>query len=576
LPERIVYRAARARLAGSLRVVLRLSTSIAAPPRVRTEAPPPPPLPPDRGERRTPRIALARLAPVAVAILVAAAWLAVRPHTVDMAAHTFRAELFGEEGFTIWNGLWYGGHHTPAYSVLFPPLAWLLGPWVAGAIGTVAAAALFEPLARRRWGTRGSWAALWFAFGTGAMLFTGRLPFALGVAVGLAALLALQRRRTLIAAGAAIGSGLASPVAALFLTLAAVAWALATRGSGRRAALVVALAALLPPALLAAAFPEGGYMPFDFTTYAPVPAIALGAIVLLPREERGLRIGAALYALATTVALVVQTPMGSNAVRLGALFAGPIALAAARAPRRRKAIAGFVVLLLTLGFWQWSSAGRDFLASQNEPSAKTSYYAPLLRFLAKQRPEDGRVEIPFTRSHWEAAVVAPHFPLARGWERQLDAGRNSLFYAGILTNFTYANWLAEHAVHWVALPDVKPDESSFKERGLIEDDPPYLRLVARLPHWRIYEVTLPHPMVIPEDGADIRMTRIEADQVDLDARTPGTALVRVQWSPYWRVHGGCVERAGDWTRVTAAGAGPLRMTTSFSPVRVLLRGRRCG
>jgi hypothetical protein len=503
-------------------------------------------------------------------------WLVIRPHTVDMAAHTFRAELFGEEGFTIWNGLWYGGHHTPAYSVLFPPLGWLLGPWVAGALATVAAAALFAPLAHRRWGRRGDWAALWFGLGTGAMLFTGRLPFAMGVAFGLGSLLALQRGRKGIAIAAAVGSGLASPVAALFLTLAALSWGIAARGSERRRALAVALAAFLPPALLAAAFPEGGYMPFDFSTYAPVPLLALGALIVLPKRERALRVGVVIYLVATTAAFFVQTPMGSNAVRLGALFAAPIALAAARRPRTRAGMAASVVLLACLAFWQWSSAGRDFLASQNEPSANPSYYKPLLHFLAKQRPEDGRVEIPFTRSHWEAAVVAPHFPLARGWERQLDAGRNPLFYAGILTNFTYANWLAEHAVAWVALPDVKPDPTSFKERGLIEDDPPYLRLVKRLPHWRIYAVTLPHPMVIPEEGQDIRLTRLGSDEVDLDARTAGTALVRVRWSPYWRVHGGCVERAGDWTRVTAERPGRLHMTTSFSPLRVLLRGRRCG
>jgi hypothetical protein len=556
--------------------VLRLSSSIAAPPRVRSDAPPPPPTRPGTREPRRPRIALARLAPVLAAVLVAAVWLAIRPHTVDMAAHTFRAELFGQEGFTIWNGYWYGGHHTPAYSVLFPPLGWLLGPWIAGAVTTVAVAVLFAPLARRRWGKRGDWAALWLGLGTGALLFTGRLPFALGVAFGLGALLALQRGRKGIAVAAAIGSGLASPVAALFLALGALAWGLAAHGSERRRALWIALAAFLPPAILAAAFPEGGYMPFDFTTYAPVPLLAAVALLVLPRRERALRIGVVLYAIATTAAFLVQTPMGSNAVRLGALFAGPVALAAAKWPRTRAGIALFAVLLASLGFWQWSSAGRDFLASQNEPSATISYYKPLLQFLASRRPEDGRVEIPFTRSHWEAAVVAPHFPLARGWERQLDAGRNSLFYSGILTNFTYANWLAEHAVAWVALPDVKPDNSSFKERGLIEDDPPYLRLVKRLPHWRIYAVTLPHPMVIPEEGQDIRLTKLGSDEVDLDARTAGSALVRVRWSPYWRVHGGCVERAGDWTRVTAKRPGKLHMTTSFSLWRVFLRGRRCG
>ena len=155
-------------------------------------------------------------------------------------------------------------------------------------------------------------------------------------------------------------------------------------------------------------------------------------------------------------------------------------------------------------------------------------------------------------------------------------GRNALFYRGYLSNFTYANWLAEHAVQFVALPDVKPDVSAFKERGLIERDPPYLRLIKRFPHWRIYAVALPHPMVIPGAGEDIRLTRIDSDELQLDAHTAGSALVRVRWSPYWRVRGGCVERAGDWTRVTANRPGKLRVWTSFSPARVFLRGRRCG
>jgi hypothetical protein len=548
--------------------VLRLSQAVAAPARERPAA-----AAPGAAEPHPSRSALARMAPVIAALVVAAVWLAVRPHTVDMAAHVFRSELFGAQGFTIWNGQWYAGHHTPAYSVLFPPLAWLLGPWLAGALSAVAAAALFEPLARGHWGDRARWGALWFGLGTGALLFTGRLPFAMGVAFGLAALLAMQRHRALLAITAAVASGLASPVAALFLTLAGVVIALT--GRPRRLPLAVAAAAFLPPALLAAAFPEGGYMPFDLTTYAPVPAIALLAWVALPQRERALRIGTVIYAAATTAAFAIATPMGSNAVRLGTLFAGPVAACTLAWPAAVRRRAGLVVLFGLLAFWQWSSAGRDFLASQNEPSANVSYYQPLLRFLEHQRPEDGRVEIPFTRSHWEAAVVAPRFPLARGWERQLDAGNNTIFYRGYLSDFTYANWLAEHAVRFVALPDVKPDESSFKERGLIERDPPYLRLVRRLPHWRIYLVTLPHPMVLPDGGADIRIARLRSDEVTLRVRRPGSALVRVSWSPYWRVSGGCVERDGGWTRVTTRRPGIVRLTTSFGLGRVLFRGRRC-
>ena len=49
---------------------------------------------------------------------------------------------------------------------------------------------------------------------------------------------------------------------------------------------------------------------------------------MLPRSQRELRWGAVLYALGATVALALETPMGGNAVRLGALFGGPVLLCA--------------------------------------------------------------------------------------------------------------------------------------------------------------------------------------------------------------------------------------------------------
>jgi hypothetical protein len=176
------------------------------------------------------------VAPVAVAIAFATVYLIWEPRTVDLAAHSFRAELFGEEGFTIWNGQWYGGHHTPAYSILSPPLAWLLGPPLALALAAVASAALFPPLARGAFGEESArWGSLWFGVGSATLLFTARLPFALGVAFGLAALLALQRRRYAWAIVLAALSPLGSPVAGLFLAMAGVAVALAANGdsSGR-------------------------------------------------------------------------------------------------------------------------------------------------------------------------------------------------------------------------------------------------------------------------------------------------------------------------------------------------------
>jgi hypothetical protein len=513
-----------------------------------------------------------RIAPVLAAAAGAAAYLVLQPHNVDLAAHIYRTDLFGREGFTIWNGGWYAGHHTPAYSVLFPPLAWWLGLSVVGAASTIASAVLFEMLARAHWGERARWASIWLGFGTATLLFTGRLPFAMGVAVGLGSLVALQRRRPLLASVLAVACSLSSPIAGLFLVLASVSCALAARDR-RRAALAVAACALAPPLALSLAFPEGGWEPFVLSAFIPVPLTAALAVLILPPRERVLRIGAALYGLAGTAAYFIHTPMGGNAMRLGALFAGPILLAAVR-PRRHLAL--FAVVLAALGYWQWTSAAHDFVKSQEDPSVKVRYYKPLVRFLDHAKGPPGRVEVVFTRGHWEASEIANHFPLARGWQRQLDLGRNGFFYAGGgLNRVTYGVWLAEHAVRFVAVGAGKPDYSAYTERGLIESGLPYLRMVWRSKNWRVYAVTLPHAMAVPDPGADMTVTRMGNDELRLRVRKPGGAVVRVSWTPYWRAFGGCVERAGDWTRVTARRPGTLRLAIDFSPERIIEHGRRC-
>ena len=168
------------------------------------------------------------LTPWVAAALGAGAYLVLAPPSADLAAQEYRAGLVRSGGLGIWDNGWYAGHHTPAYSVLFPPLGAALGARVAGALAAVTAAVLFHRLALRRWAPGpATAAALWFALATVATLLTGRLTFLLGVALGLGALLALGRGRPLLAAAIAVTTTLASPVAGLFLALAAVAWGLA-------------------------------------------------------------------------------------------------------------------------------------------------------------------------------------------------------------------------------------------------------------------------------------------------------------------------------------------------------------
>jgi hypothetical protein len=523
-----------------------------------------------------------RIAPLLVTVAMAIVYLLWQPRTVDLAAHTFRADLFGDEGFTIWNGQWYGGHHTPAYSVLSPPLAWLLSPPVAIALASLASTALFEPLARGWFGERRSrWGAIWFGAGTGALLFTSRLPFALGVALGLGALLALQRRRRVLALALAFLCPLGSPVAGLFLAMAGVAYALGAGGleahKKRIDGAAMAIAAFLPPVFLAVAFPEGGWAPFPFSAFLPIPIFALACLVLLPERERVLRIGVLLYGIASTVAVLLETPMGGNAVRLGALFGGPVLLCAVWGRRLKGGLPGrvaVVVLFAGLAVWQWSAPVRDVAKYLEDPAAKADYFDALQQFMARL-PDQRRVEIPFTRSHWESAEIAPDTALARGWLRQLDTGHHPIFYRGGISALTYASWLAENAVRYVALPSAIPDKSSYRERALIERGLRYLTLRWKSDDWRVYEVILPAPMVISEGRANFVLDWLRSDELLLDVERPGSAIVRVRWTPYWFAKGACVERHGAWTRVIAQRRGFVRLSTRFALERVVSRGRRC-
>lgn len=513
------------------------------------------------------------LPPVLVASAVAALYLIVDPRTSDLPTHVFRAELFARDGFTLWSNQWYGGHHTPAYSVLFPPLAWLVGPMVVGAVSAVASAALFERLVSAHFGERARLGALWFGVATGSQLFTDRLTFSMGVAIGLGALLAAQRERPEIAGGLAVLSALASPVAGAFAALAGLA-RLLTGARLDGAALI--LGGVVPPLLLALAFPEGGRHPFVFSSYVGVPLVAAAFLALLPARERTLRIGAALYALAGTVAFAIDTPMGGNAARLGALFGGPVLAAALLGrPRPRALSAILAVTLVALAYWQWAPAVRAYADARADPATQEAYYTPLLDFLRREPPA-GRVEIPFTRSHFEAAEVGIEAPLARGWQRQLDVERNELFYEGELTHDTYSRWLRDNAVSYVAVPDAALDYSAVAERRLVDQAPPYLRPRWTGAHWRVFEVVGAPALAEAERGAALADAAFTRTGFRLDFERPGAALVRVRFSPYWRAEGACVEPAGPWTRVVRDRPGPVSVGIDFSVDRIVERGRRCG
>ena len=118
-------------------------------------------------------------------------WVLVAPRTPDLAAAAYRVDLFKHLGFAVYDEHWYGGHDLPGYSLLFPPLAWLLGLRVVGALSVLVSTLCFERLAVAHYGRAARWASVPFALAAVADVWIGRLAFALGLSFALAAVLAL-------------------------------------------------------------------------------------------------------------------------------------------------------------------------------------------------------------------------------------------------------------------------------------------------------------------------------------------------------------------------------------------------
>jgi len=472
----------------------------------------------------------------------------------DAPNYLFRIDLYRRAGFTVWNTAWYGGHYTLGYSALLPPLGTVLGPAVLGITAAATAAICFARVLDGAPGVsvgRRRAATLLFAAGTVTNLAVGRLAFALGLALGLAAVLAGRSGHWRVAGVLSVGTTLASPVAGCFLALAWTASAL-VRGDRRTsiAALACGASAIVPLAVTAELFPEGGSFPFRWSALAAQLAVCALALVVVPTRYRAVRIGVVLYGTLGVLAFAVPSPLGGNVVRLGMYLAAPVLVAVT--PRARSLIV--VLALPSLLFWQWAPAFDGMFRAGADPSTAPAYYEPLIAFLDRQGVV-GRIEIPFTQRHFETAYVAAVVPLARGWERQLDIRSNPLFYAPTFDAIAYHRWLLANGVQFVALPDASLDPSARVEAMLVSSGLPFLEPIWQSAHWRVWQV-VGSPGIV-SGPADLVAQGPKG--LVLDARHAGTVLVRVRWTDTWSVSGpACAEPSPDgWTRVRASASGRI-------------------
>jgi hypothetical protein len=283
--------------------------------------------------------------------------------------------------------------------------------------------------------------------------------------------------------------------------------------------------------------------------------------------------------------VAVHTPVGSNVERYGVLLAGPLLLCArlsepaggagrargadtgagALARWRESPLAG-ALALCAIAVWVVWGPVRETLAVAGSEATSAAYYAPVERFVAGVEAASGspvRVEVPLTRSHWEAALLAPSVALARGWDKQMETRYEDVLLRPGLTAASYERWLREEAVAYVALPDVALDPSSAQEGRLIRAGLPYLHEVFHSRHWRIYSVSGATPLL----SGPGRLTALGHDSFSLQAQAAASFVVRVRFTRYWTLTAGsgCVEPApGGWTELRLKAPGRAVVTASFS------------
>ncbi|MFB6771484.1 hypothetical protein [Streptomyces sp. NPDC056337] len=509
------------------------------------------------------------LATVPTIPLYAVWWVFLATGGGDLAAQQAWADFASRHGGSAYGLFWYGGMHSANYSVVSPYLMALLGVRTVTLVAGLAASWLTAVLIVRCGVRRPLGPALLASLALWCNVASGRTTFALGVAFAVAACVPLVReRRPCLAAGYAALATLASPVAGLFLAVVGAGY-LMVRDWGR------ALVLLIPPAavvgLTTLLFPFSGEQPMPADRIWPPVALGLAVTVLAPRTWRVVRWGGAVYAIGTVLTYLVASPVGTNVERFAELFAPAVLCAALLhdppppvTARLRRFARGLLAVALVFSVGWVGKKTADDLREYTVVPAWAAETDGVVRALEGLGADRTRVEVVPARDHREAARLAPHVNLARGWNRQLDVERARLFYDGSFSAATYRSWLDHWAVGFVVLPLGKPDGPARAEAALVRDPdlrPDWLEPVWQDPHWRVYRVRDAVPLVSAPG------TVVSSTGVDLVLRVdrPGAVTVRVAWSPWLRSDGGCLARDGDFTRLTVEAPGEYRLSSRYGP-----------
>ena len=519
-------------------------------------------------------------ATVAATLATLLAWLG--PPGSDVAAHVYQSSLFHDRGFTIWNNFWYSGRYSfVTYGALYYPLAALLGIRLLAVASVATAALAFTVVVARQWGPAARWSNRSFAVVWAGIVLSGAFPFALGAALALLALLALQagaRGRFALLAALTLA---ASPVAFALLAILLLGSAIASRLPREQLiAPVATIAAIgLVEVLLWRLFPGRGKFPFSGQELAAASIFCLIGVGMTWRvpAARVLRWIFVVYLVACVGVYLVPSDVGENIARLR-FAAIPIGILALSLRHWRPLLPCLVAFGLAVA-WNVSPLAASFTKGRSDPAAEAAYWTPTVSFLRAHLTPDYRVEAVDTVGHWPAEYLpAAGIPIVRGWFRQDDFPQNSVLYRKPGRS-AYVRWLRSLGVRYVVLPDAVLDYSARHEAALLTSGRSGLRVAHRSAHTTVFAVPSPTPLVTGPSQA--RVLALGHARLLIKVGAPGQYRVAASWSPYWKTNRGCLARGRDgMIGLTVSRAGRVELTVDVSARAALAtlegkRPRRC-
>lgn len=515
-----------------------------------------------------------------VAAVVASVLVWLGPPGADFAAHAYQRSAFLQHGFALWNNFWYAGRYSfITYSLIYYPLAALIGI-KALAVATVAAAAFaFAALVGREWGPTARWSSFTFAVVWAGIVLSGAFPFALGAALALFALWLLQGGSRWRFGALALLTIAASPLAFLLLTVVLAGIGVARWRERRRfvAPAAVVGAILVTEATLWRLFPDSGRYPFSWQELAPICIFCVLGAGLTWNVDSGrvLRWVFVVYLIGAFFVFAVPSAVGENVARLRYVSL-PVAVLALSLRRWRPLPLVLPALLLAVS-WNITPLAFSFVSSENDQAAKAAYWQPAISYFHRHLSLSYRVEAVDTAGHWDA-VYLPRagVPLARGWFRQNDFPQNKLLYSDdALSRRGYLAWLRSLGVRFVVLPDAPLDYSARREAQLLRSGGSGLAPVLRTTHLTIFEVPSPRSLITGPSPA--RVAALTETRVTVAVAAAGTYRLAIRYSPYWSASSGCLDPSPDGMidlRLPAAGTVELRFHVNARRALAAFAGQR--